>query len=67
MSEPDATRDLLGNPLSHEETKILDAYERVRALLALELPPSAAAGVKEAAAALWVVANDLALSAERPE
>ena len=67
MSGPDATHDLLGNSLTDAEAKILEAYRQVKALLAHDLPPSASAGVKEAAAALWVVANDLALTTERPE
>ena len=60
-------KDLLGNDLTEEEAALLDAYEQVRALRQLELSPAAEAGVAEAAAALWVVVNDLALTDERPE
>lgn len=60
-------KDLLGREMTDEEVALLDAYEQVKALRQLDLSPAAAAGVDEAAAALWVVVNDLALTDERPE
>ena len=64
MSLP--AKDLLGRPLAPTEQRLLAAYEGLRALLQEDLPPSAAANVREAAAALWQVMNDLALVSDRP-
>ncbi len=64
MSTP--AKDLLGRPLTPTEQRLLAAYEGLKALLHEDLPPSAAANVKEAAAALWQVMNDLALVSDRP-
>jgi hypothetical protein len=61
-----AQKDLLGRDLTAAEARLLEAYRSVLALLELDLPPCAVANVQEAAAALWQVVNDLALSDERP-
>lgn len=65
MSTP--AKDLLGRPLTSTEQRLLAAYEGLKGLLKEDLPPCAAANVKEAAAALWQVMNDLALVSDRPE
>ncbi len=62
-----AAADLLGRPLTPVETKLLAAYRQLIALLSEDLPPSADANVREAAAALWNAVNDLALIDERPD
>ena len=62
-----AARDLLGRPLSGVEQRVLAAYEGLKALLKEDLPPCAAANVKEAIASLWQVVNDLALASDRPD
>lgn len=69
MSQPPVppARDLLDRPLSPVEARLLSAYEGLKALLHEDLPPCAAANVKEAVAALWQVVNDLLLSADRPD
>jgi hypothetical protein len=59
--------DLLGRPSSAVEARLLEAYRGLLALLEEDLPPCADANVREAAAALWQVVNDLALTDDRPE
>lgn len=59
-------KDLLGNDLTAEETRLLLAWEQLKALRDDDLPPSARAAVEEALAALWQAINDLALTDERP-
>lgn len=63
MSE---AQDLLGNPLTGSEQKLLAAYEALKALLGEDLSPAARANVAEAIAALWQAVNDLALTDDRP-
>jgi hypothetical protein len=53
--------DLLGRELTATETELLGAYDALRALLATDLPPCAAAGVRAALAPLAVVVTDLGL------
>lgn len=65
MSLP--TKDLLGRPLTVVEQRLLAAYEGLKALQNEELPPCAAANVKEALAALWQVVHELALNEDRPD
>jgi len=65
MSAPQ--KDLLGRPMTATEQRLLSAYEGLKALLREDLPPSAAANVREAVAALWQVVNDLALASDRPD
>ena len=62
-----AAKDLLGRPLSGVEQRVLAAYEGLKALLKEDLPPCAAANVREAIATLWQVVNDLALVSDRPD
>jgi hypothetical protein len=62
-----AAKDLLGRPLTGVEQRLLAAYEGLKTLLREDLPPCAAANVKEAIAALWQVVNDLALASDRPD
>lgn len=58
-------KDLVGRDVTPVEKRLLKAYETLKALLAEDLPPCAAANVREAAAAMWQVVNDLALRYER--
>jgi hypothetical protein len=60
-------KDLLGRDLTATETRLLEAYRSLLALLELDLAPNVAANVREAAASLWQVVNGLALVDERPE
>lgn len=62
-----APKDLLGKKLTPAEVRLLAAYENLKALLHEDLPPCAAANVKEALAALWQVVHDLALVSDRPD
>jgi hypothetical protein len=59
--------DLLGRSLTSAETKVLQVYRGLLALLAEDLPPAADANVREAAAAMWNAVTDLALVDERPD
>ena len=58
--------DILGNALTDSEQKLLAAYRTLEGLLAEDLAPTAAAGVREATAALWQVVNNLGLTDDRP-
>jgi hypothetical protein len=64
---PSPAKDLLGRNLTPAEKRLLAAYEDLKALLQEDLPPCAAANVKEALAALWQVVHDLALASDRPD
>lgn len=59
--------DLLGRPLAPAERRLLASYAGLKALLAEDLPPAAAASVREAVAVLWQAVHGLALIADRPE
>lgn len=59
-------QDVLGREMTVEEIALLEAYRQLLGLLERDLPPCAAAGVKEAVASLWQVVNDLALTDDRP-
>lgn len=62
------TTDLLGRALTPTERRLLAVYDELLALLAQDdLPPSVAANLREAAATLWQVVNDLALPRPRPD
>ena len=60
-------QDLLGRPLTESERRLLETYEQLKALLALDLPPTAAANVREAVAALWQAVHNLLLTDDRPD
>ncbi len=62
-----AMKDVLGHDMTDTEERLLDAYERLKALLERDLEPIAEAAVKEAVASLWQVVNGLALTDDRPE
>jgi len=66
MSNPPAT-DLLGAPLSADETELLDLYRRLEALAArTDLAPCVEANVKQAMVMLWNACSDLMLVCEEP-
>ncbi len=57
--------DLLGNPLTASEERILAVYEELKALAALEeLPPNARANVQAALALMHNAVNGMALKYE---
>jgi len=62
---PDSN-DLLGNPMTDAEQKLVSAYRTLESLQEEELPPNARANVAEALAALWQAVNNLALIDDRP-
>ncbi|MFM8385779.1 MAG: hypothetical protein ACKOCB_03005 [Planctomycetia bacterium] len=64
---PSPRTDLLGRPLSEVEQRLVASYEGLKALLEQDLPPAAAANVREALASMWQVMNDLALLSDRPD
>jgi hypothetical protein len=66
-ARPNGEVDVLGRAMTPVEAKILRAYRGLLALLAEDLPPSAEANVREAAAAMWNAVNDLLLVDERPD
>ncbi|MCA8950996.1 MAG: hypothetical protein KDE27_15940 [Planctomycetes bacterium] len=60
--------DLLGNELTADERELLELYERTVSLSRRDdLPPVAAANVKQAMVLLWNACNDLALLCESPD
>jgi hypothetical protein len=56
--------DLLGNPLSASEERLLAVYAELKALCAEDLPPVAASNVRAALALMHNVVNGLALDYE---
>ncbi len=60
-------KDLLGADLTQAETKLLEAYDVLKALLDEDLSPTADANVREAIASLWQAVNNLALTDDRPD
>jgi hypothetical protein len=59
-------KDLVGREMTPTERRVLKALKACEAILKEPLSPAVEANVKEAAAALWIAANDLALVSERP-
>jgi len=58
--------DLLGRPLTANETEIVRVYDALKDLAARdELPPCAARNVRKALAAMWQATNDLDLQFEQ--
>ncbi len=63
-------KDLVGRDMTPVETKVLRLYRSLCALLREEganLAPTTTANLREAAAALWVLVNELGLSTDRPD
>lgn len=59
--------DRLGRPLSGRDRRILALYRDVQTLLAeRDVEPNVRANLKEAEAAIWLVAHGLFLVADRP-
>lgn len=56
--------DLLGRATTADEDALLAVYDQLRALVAADLPPCAAAGVRAALADVAVVVTDLGLRFE---
>ena len=62
----EASTDLLGNPLTQQESELLDIYESLKRLAANDdLPPCAARNVRKALSAMWQATNDLDLQFEQ--
>lgn len=53
--------DLLGNPLTPQEQRLVELYTGLKELAAEDLPPTAAANVRHALAQLAQAVNSLAL------
>jgi len=67
MSTPPSRTDLLGRPLSADETTMLELYEKLKQLSAREdLAPCALMNVRQAMVMLWNVCVDLDLVYEEP-
>ncbi len=67
MSTHPEPKDLLGRPLTADETELLALYARLKALSArTDLPPSALMNVRQAMVMLWNACTDLALVYEEP-
>ncbi|MCX6462191.1 MAG: hypothetical protein NTW05_01165 [Pseudonocardiales bacterium] len=64
MAPRTGTTDLLGRATTAEEDTLLAVHDGLRALLAADLPPCAAAGVRAALAHVAVVVTDLGLRFE---
>ena len=60
-------KDLVGREMTPVERRLLKAMRGLGDLLKEDLPPSAAANVKEAFAALWIAVDDLGLVYARPD
>ncbi|QHC60175.1 hypothetical protein [Rathayibacter sp. VKM Ac-2760] len=58
------TTDLLGTPLTRDETDILAVYAGLKSLLERDLAPAVAANLRDALASTGVVVTDLALDFE---
>ncbi len=58
--------DILGNPLTEQESDLLDVYESLKRLASNDdLPPCAARNVRKALSAMWQATNDLDLQFEQ--
>ncbi len=58
--------DLLGRPITDDESQLLRIYEELKALAARgDLPPCAERNVKKALACMWQVVTDLNLEFEQ--
>lgn len=61
-----AATDLLGQPTTDTEQRLLAVYEALKTLAAdADLPPCAARNVRKALACLWQATNDLDLQFEQ--
>ncbi len=57
---------LLDEPLTELEQRIKSVYDELKSLAARDdMPPCAAANLKQALAALWVAVNDLGIEFEQ--
>ncbi len=63
-SAPAFPTDLLHNEFTAEERKILAVYEQLKELVAEDLPPTAAANLRDALASVSIVVTGLALDFE---
>ncbi len=63
---PTTQTDLLGKPLTEQESVLLNVYQSLKDLAAQnDLPPCAARNVKQALSAMWQATNDLDLQFEQ--
>ncbi|MCS5736096.1 hypothetical protein [Herbiconiux daphne] len=53
--------DLIGNPLTEQETMLLGVYEQLKTLEAADLAPSSTANVRVALSAIGIAVGDLGL------
>jgi hypothetical protein len=58
--------DILGKPMTKQETELLNVYQALKKLAAQDdLPPCAARNVRRALSAMWQATNDLDLQFEQ--
>lgn len=57
--------DLLNNPITADETDLLAVYAQLKSLVVRDLPPTAAANLRDALASVSIVVTALALDDER--
>ena len=63
---PDTATDIIGRPLTEQESALLDAYNALKDLAGRDdLPPCAERNVKKALACMWQATNDLGLQFEQ--
>ncbi|HET9495228.1 MAG TPA: hypothetical protein VFR15_13450 [Chloroflexia bacterium] len=63
---PETTTDIIGRPLTEQESAVLDAYNALKGLAGRDdLPPCAERNVKKALACMWQATNDLGLRFEQ--
>jgi hypothetical protein len=61
-------KDVIGREMTPVERRILKAYDAIVALLEEpDLAPTVVANLKDAAATMWVLVNELGLPRERPD
>jgi hypothetical protein len=63
---PDTATDIIGRPLTKQESAVLEAYDALKSLAARDdLPPCAERNVKKALACMWQATNDVGLQFEQ--
>ena len=62
----DTATDIIGRPLTEQESAVLDAYNALKSLAGRDdLPPCAERNVKKALGCMWQATNDLGLQFEQ--
>ncbi|MFD8500064.1 hypothetical protein [Amycolatopsis sp. NPDC059657] len=66
MTDIESTVDLLGTPLSPDETELLELHRRLTGLAARDLAPTTATAVASALTQLTLAVNALAIAYDPP-